>query len=77
MIYIYTIDTQQYRQTITHKDYNLNKLLVCTKFRVTSTNVQTIIHNSKHTTYLVKLQFEELLLDASIHVKRFSLFMYR
>ena len=39
--------------------------------------MQTIIHNSKHTTYLIQLQFEELLLDASIHVKRFSLSMCR
>ena len=27
---------------------------------------QTVIHNSKHTTYLIKLQFEELLLNASV-----------
>ena len=39
--------------------------------------IQTVIHNSKHATYIIQLQFEELLLDASIHVKRFSFFMYR
>ena len=39
--------------------------------------IKSYKYKQQYITYLVRLQFKHLLLDAWIHVKRFSLFMYR
>ena len=55
---MYTIDTQHFG-----KQSHIRIIALINYVQNLELQVQTIIHNSKHTAYLVKLQFEELLQD--------------